>query len=350
MTEQASCCESTEGGFDHRRCRGDRGRCSAQRPWAATFGGNRPARPDRKKYPTRHARTAGRGDLRIGQCSQAVRQCRASRRTRSRTRDEDGRADRRAARADEGRVDEARPDGQLSRRGPAGAAADRARPAALERAADELRVGKGRDRERARSATRGSFRHLRSRSDRGCLDRPGPSGDHRRSANRTRARRCGQGAVSGRRHRDRVRPAQHRSPRSDSQAGLRRSGSNRDGRGDQESAQRRTGLLPRGHEPARLPRVLPRSPVLRRAGGDRFAFDGACAHHRTRRRPHVGRTPQLGSARARSRRRIHLPICVPQPLPVSGVQRRPAPRELSVPRRRQGDLPRLRAGQALHRR
>ncbi len=41
-------------------------------------------------------------------------------------------------------------------------------------------------------------------------------------------------------------------------------------------------------------------------------------------------------------------FCVPQPVRAPRVQRRPAPRQLPVPPRRQGHLPGFRAGQALH--
>ena len=56
----------------------------------------------------------------------------------------------------------------------------------------------------------------------------------------------------------------------------------------------------------------------------------------------------VGSARARPRRRGPVPVRVPQPLHDAGVQRRPAPRQLPVPRRRQDHVPRLRAGPLLH--
>ena len=45
-----------------------------------------------------------------------------------------------------------------------------------------------------------------------------------------------------------------------------------------------------------------------------------------------------------------VPLRVPQPVRHARVQRRPAPGQLPVPRRRHGHVPRLRAGQALHRR
>ena len=49
-------------------------------------------------------------------------------------------------------------------------------------------------------------------------------------------------------------------------------------------------------------------------------------------------------------RRDHLPVHVPQLVRGARVQRRPAPRQLSVPRWRPGHLPGLRPGQALYRR
>ena len=55
-----------------------------------------------------------------------------------------------------------------------------------------------------------------------------------------------------------------------------------------------------------------------------------------------------GSGDPRPGRRDHLPLRVPLAVPVRGVQRRPASRQLPVPRRRDRDVPRLRAGQALH--
>ena len=58
----------------------------------------------------------------------------------------------------------------------------------------------------------------------------------------------------------------------------------------------------------------------------------------------------MGPAPARPRRRGAVPLRVPQPLPDAGVQRRPAPRQLPVPRRRADHVPRLRAGALLQRR
>ena len=54
--------------------------------------------------------------------------------------------------------------------------------------------------------------------------------------------------------------------------------------------------------------------------------------------------------RARPRRRGDLPLRVPQPVPDAGVQRRSAPRQLPVPRRRSHHVPRLRARPLLQRR
>ena len=58
----------------------------------------------------------------------------------------------------------------------------------------------------------------------------------------------------------------------------------------------------------------------------------------------------LEPGRARPGGRGDLPVRVPQPLPAARLQRRPPPGQLPVPARRAGDVPRLRAGQALHRR
>ena len=62
------------------------------------------------------------------------------------------------------------------------------------------------------------------------------------------------------------------------------------------------------------------------------------------------RAAHLVPGRARPGRRDDLPLRVPQPVPAAGVQRRPAPGQLPVPARRPGHVPRLRAGQVLHRR
>ena len=96
--------------------------------------------------------------------AQAVRLRRAARRARPRARAADRRGDRRAARQHEGRVDEARPDGQLRRRGPAGTAARGAGAAAVERAADERRARRRGDRARARRAARASCSSSGTRS------------------------------------------------------------------------------------------------------------------------------------------------------------------------------------------
>ena len=48
--------------------------------------------------------------------------------------------------------------------------------------------------------------------------------------------------------------------------------------------------------------------------------------------------------------RDDLPVRVPEPLPPARLQRRPPPRQLPVPTRRTRRLPRLRAGEAVHRR
>ena len=64
----------------------------------------------------RRARRAGRRHVRHHRGAQAVRDRRAARRARSRTRAAHGRGHHRAARQHEGRVDEARPDGQLRQR------------------------------------------------------------------------------------------------------------------------------------------------------------------------------------------------------------------------------------------
>ena len=56
------------------------------------------------------------------------------------------------------------------------------------------------------------------------------------------------------------------------------------------------------------------------------------------------------SQEERPGRRDDLPVRLPQPVRHARVQRRPAPgRSRPVPRRREGDIPRLRAGEALHR-
>ena len=71
-------------------------------------------------------------------------------------------------------------------------------------------------------------------------------------------------------------------------------------------------------------------------------------HQRAVRRSPLRRTRQLAPARTRPGRRDDLPLRLPQPVRRARLQRRPAPGQLPVPPRRQGHLPGLRAGQALH--
>ena len=77
---------------------------------------------------------------------------------------------------------------------------------------------------------------------------------------------------------------------------------------------------------------------------------GERAHHRVGGRRDVGRGVDVGPAPTRSDRRRTVPLRVPQPLPHAGVQRRPASRQLPVPRRRPDHVPRLRARALLHHR
>ena len=102
-----------------------------------------------------------------------------------------------------------------------------------------------------------------------------------------------------------------------------------------------------GRQPAALRRLLRGPPVHPRARGRRRAVHRAGAHHRAGRGRALRRGRDLEPGGARPGRRGDLPLRVRQPLPAARVQRRPAPGQLPVPARRPGDVPRLRAGEAL---
>ena len=175
---------------------------------------------------------------------------------------------------------------------------------------------------------------------------PSSSTRHRRRAGRRR-----QGAVPRRRRGHRERPAQRRPARHDPAPGLRRPRSRRDGRRDQGAPDRGARLPARGGQPAALRRLLPRTtrsstcptccPTL---STGRVLTTELVSGSTWRGAAH------LGPARARPRRRVPVPLRVPLPVRDARVQRRPASRQLPVPRRRPDHVPRLRPGQALHRR
>ena len=94
-------------------------------------------------------------------------------------------------------------------------------------------------------------------------------------------------------------------------------------------------LRPRSGEPTPVRRVLRRSSVHPHPERDRLALDvSACSTTEFAEGARFSEVEQWSQERARPRRRDDLPLRVPQPLPPARVQRRPAPRQLPVPRRR----------------
>ena len=260
-----------------------------------------------------------------------------------------GPADRRGRRRhpgdDEGRADEAGPDGQLRRRRPVPRRPADAEPAAGQRAPDEPGTGRPGHHRRAGPAAGPGLRHLGSRAHRGRLDRAGAPGDHP-----GRPGRRGEGAVPGHRRDDRGRPGQRRAAAPDAQdhradAGRRRAAGRAAG-----TRHRGTRLPPGGPQPADVRALLRRPPHHRRARHRARALHPPGGDQRAGRRRAVRRASHLVAGRARPGRRDDLPLRVPQPVRGARVQRRPAPGELPVPSRRAGHLPGFRAGQVLHRR
>ncbi len=118
-----------------------------------------------------------------------------------------------------------------------------------------------------------------------------------------------------------------------------------------DPAGRGARLRQRGGQPAAVRRLLRRPSDHPRPRGASTGYSTAAgADHRAGHRGPLRGGRRLGPAPARPRRRDALPLRVRQPLPAQGVQRRPASGQLPVPARRPRHLPRLRAGQALHRR
>ena len=163
-------------------------------------------------------------------------------------------------------------------------------------------------------------------------------------------RRRGQGAVPGRRRRDRERPRRGRGDvrdvLGDDAQGARRQVARRRApraacaRSSTTSSRRRTsrefGQIFAGHPWVRVPRLVPELSTAPRA------------HHRVGRRHVVRGVPahrQPGHQAAR--RRGDLAVRPARRAPPRRVQRRPASGQLQVPPRRQRDVPRLRARQAL---
>ena len=92
-------------------------------------------------------------------------------------------------------------------------------------------------------------------------------------------------------------------------------------------------LPPGGTQPAAVRRLLPRPPVHPRARRRHVAVDdGVCSPPSWSAGATWSRAADVGPGAARSRRRVPVPLRVPQPVPDAGVQRRPAPRQLPVPR------------------
>ena len=136
------------------------------------------------------------------------------------------------------------------------------------------------------------------------------------------------------------------------QAGLRRPRPGRDGGRDPASGiTEELDYEREARQPAALRRLLPRPPVHPRARRAAVAVDRAgCSPASSSSATPWREVLDVGPAPARPRRRGPVPVRVPQPLPDAGVQRRPAPRQLPVPRRRADHVPRLRAGPLLQRR
>ena len=169
---------------------------------------------------------------------------------------------------------------------------------------------------------------------------------------RPRARRGGEGAVPRRRRGDRGRPAQRRPARrrcwrSGFPGSTRptwwprsRSGSSRSSTTSREARQ-----------PAALRRLLPRPPVHPRPG----TRSTRCARRRCS--PPSWSTGDAWAEaltwdqhRARPRRRVPVPLRVPQPLPHARVQRRPAPRATTCSTATGGSRSSTSGWCALHRR
>ena len=118
-----------------------------------------------------------------------------------------------------------------------------------------------------------------------------------------------------------------------------------------QGAGARGARLPaRGGEPGPGRQLLRRPSDDQRPEGHRRAVDQAGGDQRAGRRRPVRRARPVAAGRARPGRRDDLPVRLPEPVRGARLQRRSAPGELPVPRRRPGHLPGLRAGQALHRR
>ena len=165
------------------------------------------------------------------------------------------------------------------------------------------------------------------------------------------ARRRREGAVPGRRRGGGHRPEERRPARPAPAAGLRRARPRRHGRRDQGAPHRGARLPTRGRatssasptttaatRSSTCPRCCPRSAAPHVITSE--LVTGATWQEMLTWPQHerdlVGETP--------------VPVRVPQPLRHARLQRRPAPGQLPVPRRRQGHVPRLRSGEALHRR
>ena len=104
-------------------------------------------------------------------------------------------------------------------------------------------------------------------------------------------------------------------------------------------------------QPAAVRRLLPRPPVHPRARRGRRPLRRPGAHHRAgRRAPASTRCWRPGARTSATWPARRSTGSSSEPLPAARLQRRPAPRQLPVRPRRAGDVPRLRAGEALRRR
>ncbi len=197
---------------------------------------------------------------------------------------------------------------------------------------------------RARQSTGAGLPRLDRSAGRRGEHRAGPPSDHRRWARRRR-----EGAVPGRRRGHRVRPRRRRDDvrdvLDDDAEGSRRQGVRRRAPGAHARGAR---LRARGAQRHRVRRAVRRPPVGARPTPRPGAVDEALAHHRVGRRHVVRAVPRDRVVRHQAaRRRGPVAVRPARGAAVRDVQRRPSPRQLQVPPRRQHHVPRLRPREAL---